>query len=221
MTKISYNTKSKVINARIDGTLVRLNPVIKTLDYIGNIMRGENARNFQIVHHDDWSLVCPYHLHGIASMACYYFRSEMPKINSEIVEFASTEIGLGNLLTLKLEKEKYEEQILRALDDIGKTWQYTENKKEAEELIKKSGIPLFISTKGLSEKERIEKFRLEYLFIDEKYLIKNTLGNYDKAILEESKDKERFQGMSLDDLSLGIGLNLYEHGIARIKLYEE
>lgn len=224
MTKISYNSKNNKIEARIDETLLHLNPVINTLHYIGKKMiKGEHDKNhIQIIHHDNWGLVCPYDLHGVSSMASYRFRKEMPKINPDIVEFASTEIGLGNLPILRFEKDKHYEQILRTLDDIGKTWQYTKNKEEAEKLIKQSGIPLFISTKGLSEKERIEKFRLEYLFIDKDSLIITPLEVYDKAMSNPySKDRDKFESMNLDNLSLGIGLNLYESGIAPIKLYEE
>lgn len=224
MAKILYNPKNKRIEAKIDETLLHLNPVIETLHNIGKKMiKGEHDRDYvQLIHHDNWSLVCPYDLHGTASMICHCLRNEMPEIDSEIVEFASTEIGLGTLPILKFEKDKHYEQILRTLDDIGKTWQYTENKKEAEKLIRTSGIPLFISTKGLSEKERIEKFKLEYLFIDRNSLIRTPLEIYDKAMSDKKhEDRDKFESMSLDDLSLGIGLNLYEAGIAPIKLYEE
>lgn len=224
MTKISYNTKNKRIEARIDETLLHLNPVITTLHDIGKrIIKGYHTKNdIQIIHHDDWGLVCPYDLHGIASMACHYFRTNMPKIDSEIVEFASTEIGLGTLPVLRFKKDEHYEQILRTLDDIGKTWQYTDDKEEAEKLIKKSGIPLFISTKGMSEKERIERFRLQYHFIDIDSLIRTPLEKYDKAMSDKNhEDKNKFESMGLDSLSLGIGLNLYDAGIATIRLHEE
>ncbi|MEK6914676.1 MAG: hypothetical protein AABW83_03430 [Nanoarchaeota archaeon] len=224
MKNVKYNPRNKRIEAKIDGATLNLNPVIRTLHSIGNdIIEKRKKRNYiQIIHHDNYRMVCPYQLHGTASMASYEFRERIPNINPEIVNFASTEIGLGHISILNMDRKKHEEQILRALDDIGKTWLYTENKEEAEAQIKKYGIPLLISTKEISEEERLKKFRSDHIFIDETSLIKETLDAYDKAMLKkEHENKERYQSFGLDDLSLGVGLNLYQSGLVPIKLYED
>jgi len=219
MTAISYDPKDKRIGMHVDGVMLPLNPVIEKLHKIGkNMIDSDNYVG--LIHHNSWGMICPHDLHGTASKVSYDLRHVMPKINPEIVEFASSEIVLSSLPILKLE-DKHNEQILRALDDIGRTWDYTENKEEAESQINKYGIPLLISTKGLSEKERIKRFRAEYIFIDQNLLVETALSEYDKALLTESKDAEKFRSMNLDDLYLGIGLNLYKSGIATIKLYEE
>lgn len=224
MKNIKYDSKSRQINAEIQGVTLNLNPVIKILDLIGNsiIEDSKNKNNIQIIHHDGYVEVCPYRLHGTASMACDKFRDKMENINPEIIDFASTEIGLGNIPIIGLNRERQEEQLLIALDDIGKTWQYTENKETAEDEIKRYGLPLLISTKGLSETERIKKLRLDCIFIDEEFLAQNAIKVYDEAMLAKNhKDKERFTSLGLDDITLGIGINLYESGLVRIKLYEE
>lgn len=223
MKNIKYYPKSRKIKVNINGTILNLNPVIRALDLIGRsiIQKPENKNNIQIVHHDRYLEVCPYQLHGSASMACDRFRDKMPNLDPEIIDFASTEIGLGNVSILKLDY-KHKEQILIALDDIGKTWQYTEDKEEAEAEIRKYGIPLLISTKGLSEKERRKKFRLDHIFINEKSLAKNAVNVYDEVMLSEKhNNKERFESLDLDNIAIGIGLNLYEAGLVDIKLYEE
>ena len=224
MKNVKYNPVSNRIEADIDGVLLNLSPVIKTLDLIGNdIINEKKIRHYiQIIHHDKYRDVCPYQLHGTASKASYQFKDKIPNLNPDIIEFASTEIGLGHVSILELDRTKHEEQILRALDDIGRTWLYTENKEEAEVQIRKYGIPLLISTKGLSEDERLKKFRSDYIFIDQKSLIRTTVGSYDEAILSKNhKDKERYESFGLEDLSLGVGLNLYQSGLVHIKLHED
>jgi len=74
----------------------------------------------------------------------------------------------------------------------------------------------------LSEEKRFQAYRTSYRFIDKDSLVGDAVKTYDKAMLSKKHpEKERFEAMELDNLSIGIGLNLYNQGIAKLKLYDD
>lgn len=221
MEKLIYTPKTREIDLDIHGRLIRLNPVIKTLDDVAKSIIKEHSSNTQIIQHNEYTEVCSYDLWGWASNASKIFSRTIGS-NPELTEFASSEISLGNISVLSLNSEIYNEQILNGLDDNGKTWQYTNDKREAEELIKRVGIPLIIPLNHFSEIKKRKMMSSIYRIIDRNTMIKKALDEYDSAMLSENHLlKEKYKSMSLDDISLGIGYNLYQKGLSPIKFYTD
>lgn len=226
MTNITYDQKTRRMYADIDGSQIRIDPVMRTLDHIGQDISTDptGKRLTSIVHHNGWSTkrVCPVELYTAANHASEQYEKRLPKGFTDRVHAASSEIALGTVGRLDLGDPKYTEQVLTSLDDIGTTWLYTDDKKQAEDLIRRMGIPIVISLKDLDEDERIDAMTSTYRIIHPKSLVKDAIQAYDEATLSKGHpDNKKFKAMELDDLGIGVGLNLYNQGLAEIKFHEE
>ena len=146
----------------------------------------------------------------------------MPEIDHEKIEFAATEVSLGNIPMINWNHDKQDQKVLQELEDIGTTYLRTKDKNEAKELIKTNGLPIFFSLEDIPYKEKRDAFKSSYRFLDRISLFDSIVKKFDRAITEKNHpEKNKYEAMNLDPISIYIGLKLYKQGLVPLKLYSE
>mgnify|MGYP001586405230 FL=1 len=98
----------------------------------------------------------------------------------------------------------------------------TKDKNEAKELIKTNGLPIFFSLEDIPYKEKRDAFKSSYRFLDRISLFDSIVKKFDRAITEKNHpEKNKYEAMNLDPISIYIGLKLYKQGLVPLKLYSE